>query len=137
MRALTVAVAEQGVLPLAAVQLVEGAEVLGGVLESQDEVLNAADAGGVGLLVIVDPLSVGVQGVNVFLCRCIGSRQREAAPGFVAGNVIDVLVGPFGGLPVGPFGFGRRAFRHLAVFRLPAFAEGGIPPPMPPGPPMP
>ena len=95
MCAVSVAIAEQRVFALSAVQLIERAEVFGRALERLDKRFDTADCRSVGGCVIRDPFAVRIQRVDVVLRRFIRSGEGYAASGFVARNVILLLKGLF------------------------------------------
>jgi hypothetical protein len=67
MIAVALAVAEEVVFALAPVHLVEGAQALGGRLAVLGEGGEAGDLCGVGCGIVLHPLGVGIEGVDVIL----------------------------------------------------------------------
>ena len=82
-----IAISEQLILALSFVQLIEGAETLGGCFERLDERIDAGDLRRIRIGVVADPFAVSIQRRDVVLRRFIGAGERESAAGAGAGNI--------------------------------------------------
>ena len=76
-----IAISEQLILALSFVQLIEGAETLGGCFERLDERIDAGDLRRIRIGVVADPFAVSIQRRDVVLRRFIGAGERESAAG--------------------------------------------------------